>query len=40
VVMRIAVLSVSGVAGALSAVRTIRMWCVGGIPVGSSDGSR
>jgi hypothetical protein len=32
VVMRIAVPSVSGVAGALSAAKTTRMWCVGGIP--------
>jgi hypothetical protein len=40
VVMRIAVLSVSGVAVALSAVKTTRMWCVGGIPMGSSDGSQ
>jgi hypothetical protein len=40
VVMRIAVLSVSGVAGAPSAVKTTRMWCVGGIPMGSSDGSQ
>jgi hypothetical protein len=40
VVMRIAVLSVSGVAGVLSAGRTTRMWCVGGIPMGSSDGSQ
>jgi hypothetical protein len=40
VVMRIAVLSVSGVAGVLSAVRITRMWCVGGIPMGILDGSR
>jgi hypothetical protein len=40
VVMRIAVLSVSGVAGAPSAVKTTRMWCVGGILMGSSDGSQ
>jgi hypothetical protein len=40
VVMRIAVQSASGVAGVLSAVRTTRMWCVGGILMGSSDGSR
>jgi hypothetical protein len=35
VVMRITVLSVSGVAGVLSTVRITRMWCVGGIPMGS-----
>jgi hypothetical protein len=40
VVMHITVLSVSGVAGVLSAVRITRMWCVGGIPMGSSDGSQ
>jgi hypothetical protein len=40
VVMRIAVQSASGVAGVLSAVRTTRMWCVGGILMGSSDGSQ
>jgi hypothetical protein len=40
VVMRIAVQSASGVSGVLSAVRTTRMWCVGGILMGSSDGSR
>jgi hypothetical protein len=40
VVMHIAVLSVSGVEGVLSVVRTTRMWCVGGIPMGSSDGSQ
>jgi hypothetical protein len=40
VVMRIAVQSASGVAGILSEVRTIRMRCVGGILMGSSDGSR
>jgi hypothetical protein len=40
VVMLIAVQSASGVAGVLSAVRTTRMWCVGGILMGSSDGSR
>jgi hypothetical protein len=40
VVMRIAVQSASGVAGVLSVVRTTRMWCVGGILMGSSDGSR
>jgi hypothetical protein len=34
VVKRIAVPSVSGVAGALSADRITRMWCVGGIPNG------
>jgi hypothetical protein len=39
VVMRITVPSVSGVAGALSAAKITRMWCVGGIPMGSSDGS-
>jgi hypothetical protein len=39
VVTRIAVQSVSGVAGALSAAKITRMWCVGGIPMGSSDGS-
>jgi hypothetical protein len=32
--------SVSGVVGALSAAKTTRMWCVGGIPMGSSDGSQ
>jgi hypothetical protein len=40
VVMRIAVLSVSGVADVPSTVRITRMWCVGGIPMGSSDGSQ
>jgi hypothetical protein len=40
VVMRIVVQSASGVAGVLSAVRTTRMWCVEGILMGSSDGSR
>jgi hypothetical protein len=40
VVMRIAVQSASGVAGVLSAVKTTRMWCVGGILMGSSDGSQ
>jgi hypothetical protein len=39
VVKRIAVPSVSGVAGALSVVRITRMWCVGEIPMGSSNGS-
>jgi hypothetical protein len=39
VVKHIAVPSVSGVAGALSAARITRMWCVGGIPMGSSNGS-
>jgi hypothetical protein len=36
--MRITVQSASGVAGVLSAVKTTRMWCVGGIPMGGSDG--
>jgi hypothetical protein len=40
VVMRIAVQSANGVASVLSVVRTTRMWCVGGILMGSSDGSR
>jgi hypothetical protein len=40
VVKRIAVPSVSGVASALSAAKITRMWCVGGIPMGSSDGSQ
>jgi hypothetical protein len=39
VVVCIAVQSASGVAGVLSVVSTIRMWCVGGILMGSSDGS-
>jgi hypothetical protein len=40
VVMRIAVQSASEMTGVQSAVKTIRMWCVGGIPMGSSDGSQ
>jgi hypothetical protein len=40
VVMRIAVQSASGTAGVQSAVKTTRMWCVGGIPMGSSYGSQ
>ena len=40
VVKRITVPSVSGVASALSTTSITRMWCVGGIPMGSSDGSR
>jgi hypothetical protein len=32
--------SASGMAGVQSAVKTTRMWCVGGIPMGSSDGSQ
>jgi hypothetical protein len=39
VVKRIAVPSVSGVAGALFAAKITRMWCVGEIPMGSSNGS-
>jgi hypothetical protein len=40
VVMRIVVQSASGMAGVQSAVKTTRMWCVGGIPMGISDGSQ
>jgi hypothetical protein len=40
VVKHIAVLSVSGVAGALSAARITRMWCVEGIPIGDLNGSQ
>jgi hypothetical protein len=40
VVKHITVPSVSGVARALSAARITRMWCVGGIPIGNSNGSQ
>jgi hypothetical protein len=40
VVKRIAVPSVSGVEGVLFVARITRMWCVGGIPMGSSNGSQ
>jgi hypothetical protein len=40
VVMRIPVPSVSGVAGALSAARITRTWCVEGIPMGDINGSQ
>jgi hypothetical protein len=39
VVKHIVVLSVSGVADALSATRITRMWCVGGIQMGNLNGS-
>jgi hypothetical protein len=40
VVKLIVVLSVNGVAGALSTTRIPRMWCVGGIPMGNLNGSQ
>jgi hypothetical protein len=40
VVKRIVVLSVSGAAGALSAARITRMWCVGEIQMGNLNGSQ
>jgi hypothetical protein len=40
VVKHIIVLSVIGVAGALSATRITRMWCVGGIQMGNLNGSQ